>query len=239
MMKPIFFSVALFGALTVWPSGASAAEPQASTGAAMVNVTRQISPFFPVRLLRQGVTHGEAVVEVSLDQSGKLADYLVARYTHPEFADAAVDALQHWEFKLNQPVGVVMEIVFLFRLNGVLAVERFGGEGTLRHSVSAGEYVYQPCAPGELDHPPKPSHVVPPSYPAELEQQGVEGVVSINFYIDEKGRARLPVPVTQENRLLASLATAAVEQWQFEPPTRAGKPVLVHATQRFSFVAKK
>lgn len=195
--------------------------------------------FFPVRLLRQGITQGEAVVAVSLDQTGKLVDYLVARYTHPEFADAAVDALKQWKFKLDQPVGVVMEIVFLFRQNGVLAVERFGGEGVLHRSTSAGEYVYQPCAPGELDHPPKPLHLVPPSYPIELEQQGVEGVVSIDFYIDEKGHARLPVPVTQENSFLASLATAAVEQWEFEPPTRAGKPVLVHASQRFSFVAKK
>jgi len=35
------------------------------------------------------------------------------------------------------------------------------------------------------------------------------------------------------------IAIAAVEQWQFEPPTRQGKPVIVCANQEFSFVPGK
>lgn len=239
-MKRTFISAALFGAVFALSGTVRGTASQATSATpALVKVTQQISPHFPIRLLRRGVTEGEAVIRISLDQTGKLSDCLVERYTEPEFAEAALDAIKQWQFKLREPVGVVMGVTFLYRMHGVVAIERFAVDNVVAEERNKGEYAYAPCSPRDLDHRPKPTRVVSPDYPQELEQKGIEGSVAIDFYIDEQGRTRLPAPLTTENSILAGLATAAMEQWQFEPPTRGGKPVLVHATQRFSFVAKK
>lgn len=220
-------------------SSASSREPRAEeNSSALVKVVRQITPHFPIRLMRQGVTRGEATIAVAIEPDGKLHDFLVSRYTHRDFADAALDAVKEWKFSLSQPVGVVMEVSFLYEITGVLAIERYGIDARSNEETSRTFYAYQPCAPKDLDHPPKVTRQVPPVYPEEFERQGLVGVVTIHFYIDEQGHARLPVPAAAENQVLGSLATAAVAQWQFEPPTRGGKPVLVRAAQRFAFVAK-
>jgi hypothetical protein len=39
----------------------------------------------------------------------------------------------------------------------------------------------------------------------------------------------------EANEELAAIAITAVSQWQFDPPTSKGKPVLVLAQQDFSF----
>ena len=60
----------------------------------------------------------------------------------------------------------------------------------------------------------------------------------MEFYIDPQGRVRIP-SVSREtieaNPGLAAAAVTAVSQWQFAPPVSNGKPVLVVASQDFSF----
>lgn len=63
----------------------------------------------------------------------------------------------------------------------------------------------------------------------------VRGDVTVSFYIDEQGAVRMPYVLGQPNLELADLAVEAVRQWKFEPPTRQGRPVLVHAQQLFRF----
>lgn len=236
-MKTKLLSVAVFSAIGALCTPAFALEPQANPpAAAYVKITKQINPHFPPRLLRRGVTHGEAVTSISIDASGKIVDWLVSRYTHKEFADAAVNALKQWEFTPLQGVGVVMDVTFIYRIDGVVAVERFGGETTA--NLAYQDYTYRPCPPKELDKVPALKHRVTPTYPEEFEKQGITGSALVKFYIDESGRTRLAVPIAADNSILGGLATAAVDQWQFEPPTRAGKPVLVEVTQRFAFQPK-
>jgi TonB family protein len=59
--------------------------------------------------------------------------------------------------------------------------------------------------------------------------------VVVDFYIDETGAVRMPYVTGRPHTLLANLAVDAVRQWKFEPPTRNGTPVLVHARQVFHF----
>jgi len=64
------------------------------------------------------------------------------------------------------------------------------------------------------------------------------GKVSVEFYIDETGRVRMPSVDLETNEAyedLSATAIAAVGQWQFEPPTVKGRPVLVVAHQDFTF----
>jgi TonB family protein len=105
--------------------------------------------------------------------------------------------------------------------------------------TTEGRFAYQPCPAQQLDQPLKTVHVVKPVYPKELGDQGISGKVLIEFYVDEKGKTRMPTASRASNEVLAMIAIAAVEQWQFEPPTRKGKPILVCANQEFSFEPDK
>jgi TonB family protein len=68
-----------------------------------------------------------------------------------------------------------------------------------------------------------------------LARKGVHGRVSVDFYIDETGVVRMPAVSPRDNIELTALSLEALRQWRFEPPTRNGKPVLVKASQVFSF----
>ena len=98
-------------------------------------------------------------------------------------------------------------------------------------------YSYSACRLRELDRIPIPAHVVPPTPP----KGGLRDkrTITVEFYIDEEGRVRMPAIDREEpDDAYAAAAVAAVEQWQFEPPTRKGLPVLVLARQDFAFVPK-
>jgi TonB family protein len=65
---------------------------------------------------------------------------------------------------------------------------------------------------------------------------GVGGKVTVDFFVDESGKTRMPVVAGRSDDSLAGFAIAAVKQWRFEPPTRGGIPVLVRVSQDFNFV---
>jgi TonB family protein len=82
-------------------------------------------------------------------------------------------------------------------------------------------------------------HVVTPSIPDGVLAPGETRVVTVEFYIDQEGKVRVPAVAREDaDDRLATVAVAAVEQWRFEPPMRDKQPVLVLAQQDFRFVAK-
>jgi TonB family protein len=97
-------------------------------------------------------------------------------------------------------------------------------------------YIFQSFHLRDLDHIPTPVEVVAPV--AKLE--GAPRSVTVEFYIDEQGRVRMPaVDREAADDTLAAAAVAAVEKWRFEPPVRKGRPVLVFAEQPFNFKLKE
>ncbi|HYL74249.1 MAG TPA: energy transducer TonB [Bryobacteraceae bacterium] len=76
----------------------------------------------------------------------------------------------------------------------------------------------------------RPQNTAP--YP-EASRPDTRGAVVLSLDIDETGR---PVDVQVERYLdpiLESDLTAAVKQWRFEPASKDGRPVTVHATLTF------
>jgi TonB family protein len=69
----------------------------------------------------------------------------------------------------------------------------------------------------------------------EFEQRGVAGSATVEFYIDESGAVRMPAVFKADFPELGHLLADAVRQWKFDPPTRQGRPVLVHASQTVVF----
>ena len=204
-----------------------------------------MTPIFPHTLTNLGVREGYARVVLGVDGTGKLDELLVIGYTHPEFADSAVVAIKQWKFipaRLHgEPVACTTEIWIRYETEGAVVVSHTGAEQleSRLYQLMPRTFAYRPHTLRELDRIPTPITVVKPVYTTSLAAQGVQGTVRVDFYIDETGTVRLPAAVSEENFNLAGLAIPALLQWKFEPPTCQGKPVLVKASQVFTFTPDK
>ncbi|MBI5381857.1 MAG: energy transducer TonB [Opitutae bacterium] len=205
-----------------------------------VKIIQTVQPVFPLGVHELGYLHGDARVAISVDQTGRLTDHLVVEYSHPKFAQAAVEAIKQWRFEpalINgEPVSVRTEISINFEMSGVVIsydnnsyIEKYS------NTVFRDAIAYRPCSMKEIDRIPTPLQAVKPYYSDDLAKQGIKGEVTVEFYIDETGALRLPAVLQSAHPALANLAMSALMQWKFEPPTRKGKPVLVRAKQVFNF----
>ncbi len=201
-------------------------------------IIQTVDPVFPEALIPVYRNGGRVDLLISVDADGHLADWLVTRYTDKLFATAAVDALRHWEFEparvMGDPVPVCIELRFAFEVKGVVVSTTLGDTVTAMFN-SIMHDAYQPCSLRDLDRIPVPLAMVRPVYPQQFAEHGAVGDVVVDFYIDETGAVRLPYVTGWPHTLLANVAVDAVRQWKFEPPTRNGLPVLVHARQVFRF----
>jgi len=77
--------------------------------------------------------------------------------------------------------------------------------------------------------------MVKPIYPEDAREQGITGVVRLDITIDEAGKVVDAVVAESPHESLAKAATDAVLQWEYEPPTKDGKPVSVKATVTVKF----
>ncbi|HYC70667.1 MAG TPA: TonB family protein [Opitutaceae bacterium] len=238
----------LLGAGMVWgwasavrASGAGADLPaEAAPREEVLRVTKMVKPFFPRRALVEGARDGEAHVLFEVDGLGQIGDLMLLAYTRADFADAAVEAVRQWRFRPylvdGKPVTTIMRVAFLYRAGEIVAVDTMSVPGPLPAPRIAGSsFIHEPCPATELDRPVRPLRSDPPLYPAEFSDRGLVGRVRVEFYIDAAGEVRFPLVVSRTHPLLASVVTAAVKEWRFDPPRRRGRPVLVFATQEFQF----
>jgi len=101
------------------------------------------------------------------------------------------------------------------------------------------ETVHQPFPDDEpgpvLDRAPEALSKVPPSYPQDAREQGVQGLVQLRALVCEHGHVVRTVVVTSVP-LLDESAREAASRWVFRPAERAGQPVAawVDVPVRFS-----
>ena len=238
-----FLSFALFGIACLLPGGAAGAEPtlpvpSPSNETVPCMILEKIQPQFPVRMLKEGATHGVVRVLLHVNSTGELIDTLVTAHSRRPFADEALRAIEKWKFSPGRekgtPIDTIIDLTFTFEVKEVYLVQRFGTK-----DVSATErfegYDYHPRDVQSLDRLPTPLNLVEPTYPQEWVKQGIAGSVTVDFFIDETGKARFPAAAPGTHELLAGIAVAAVQQWRFIPPKAKGRPVLVRARQIFDF----
>lgn len=77
----------------------------------------------------------------------------------------------------------------------------------------------------EIDQRPRAVFQVAGSYPSEMRQRKVEGVVTILFIVDETGRVVNPRIEKSSHPEFEAPAIEALRQWKFEPAIKAGKRV--------------
>lgn len=243
-MKTLFrllLTVTLWGACSGLFAAAPGESPDDNAGLAVEQTDDLIYPF---SMTVSGILAGEARLVISVAASGQLDDVLVVGYTQPAFADAAVAALKRWHYEPARVHGVAhssrAHVYFTFKNGMGVMIQRMPGTLTSASITRKDEerYTYSACQLRELDRIPIPVHVVPPAS-FKSDPHGTKRTVTVEFYIDEDGRVRMPAIGRDEpDDDYAAAAVSAVEQWRFEPPMRKGLPVLVLARQDFTFVSK-
>jgi TonB family protein len=242
-MKTMPRSFFMLGLLFLPLVTASSEEPHPglAEGYEPLKIEQTWQPSFPHEAFVIGFDSGEAHVVIAVDATGALTDWLVTGYVHRAFADEAVRAIKKWKYEParlhGEPMPVVAKVDFRFDREGLTVVTQSLQENldSRLRETEKDHYSYRVHTLNELDHLPTPVHTVEPVYPAEWAAKGIVGVVSVEFYIDETGKVRMPGVANNALPLLANLAIDAVQQWQFEPVTCKGKPVLVRVSQDFSF----
>jgi TonB family protein len=82
---------------------------------------------------------------------------------------------------------------------------------------------------------PKVLHKTDPDYTQQAKDAKIEGTVVLQLEVHPDGRAHNMRVVRSLHAGLDQKALAAVEQWEFEPGTKDGKPVAVAATIELNF----
>jgi len=240
-MKTSILPLACSALLLALP--AAAQDPWNPVDRRTLSIVQTEQAVFPLRLLQTSVMNGDAWVAIDVDEKGQLTDWVVTGYSRKEFADSAVEALKQWRYLPpsldGQPWASVRELRFDFSRTGV--VVNFVGADAITNrfdELFAGHFAYRTYTLRELDRTPTPIHVVTPVSPAS-DPSGATHEVTVEFYIDEQGRVRLPsVDRAEAGTIYASCAITAVRGWRFDPPLCKGRPVLVLAHQQFKFVPK-
>lgn len=87
-----------------------------------------------------------------------------------------------------------------------------------------------------VDEPPRPTRQAAMEYPAAAKRNGVTGYVLLSLLIDDRGNVeRVRVLESEPAEVFDQVASAAVQDWQFDPAVYQGKPVRVWARQRIRF----
>jgi len=81
----------------------------------------------------------------------------------------------------------------------------------------------------EVDQPPRPIRVVPPRYPFEAQQKGIEGKITLRFVVDVNGQAQEPEVVKVDPPEIGDIfnesALEVVKRYKFRPAMKSGKAV--------------
>ena len=163
----------LAGALAAFVSHAPAAPLQKAPVIEAISFNETQQADHPLALLRKGVFEGWAKVSIAVDEEGKLLDALITGYSHPEFGQATLDAIQKWEFTPahvdGEPVSSVTQLNFNFNRdsNGATVLP-----ATLMEFISRRSSIVQPeenklIRLDKLDGIPVPLHIISPAYSAE------------------------------------------------------------------------
>ena len=185
-------------------------------------------------------SYGEVRVIINVDETGKLVDWLPVSYSHERYFQAAVEALKAWKFKPaavhGEPTGIRQQLVFNFESRGqVASFTGMEGANALFRSIVPLSEVRRVYSGKQLDAAPKPMKIVQPRWVPAVEKSAPGDGVLVDFYIDETGQPRMPTVSQYTDPTLAQSAVDALEKWEFSVPTRDGRPVIVRATQWFSF----
>jgi hypothetical protein len=230
---------------------------QASTGAEPVSyfnepvdeplkirVTRE--PQFPLELKLNGVTRGQAVFMLSVNEKDELEDYLMIAATHRQFGREVARVIEDWDFSAPrtgvEKIPVIQSVEINFEASGTVlsldvnSVTRLFLFDKLKHPDAFRTYKLS-----ELDDIPEPIQVEEPYIPKDLVDENKRVHAVFSFYIDPEGNVRMPLLQYVDDEvdpLILLITEQSLHGWKFTPPTYRGDPVLVRVAQPFQYQFK-
>jgi len=176
-----------------------------------------VQPVYPRAQLLAG-TGATVAAEFTVNAEGMVEDIAILEAKGSDFEAALRAAIESWVF---QPV----------RGEGAVAVRlRVTHEFSPSTAEARLALLLQPDGggikgPAGLDQKLKPLWRGFPVYPQQLLAERPSGKALIEFVIDRDGRARMPHVVEATAPEFGWAGVAAITQWVFERPLRAGQPV--------------
>lgn len=183
-------------------------------------------PSYPEAARRERV-QGVVVLELIVDEEGRVAEVDVLRGQPMGLTEAAVDAVRQWRYEPvlvdgeAVPVTLVATINFRLETGGPQPATEWQGRPVHRTS------------PGT--EPPTILSQTPPAYPEEARRAGVEGVVVLECIVDEEGRVVSAQVLRGQPLGLSEAAVEAVLQWRYEPVLKDGQPVVAAVVVTVNF----
>ena len=172
-------------------------------------LVKKVNPVYPEGARKKGV-QGIVILEVKIDESGKVMDAMVLRSV-PGLDQAAIEAIKQWIYEpmliQGKPVKAIFTVTVAFKL-GEKDIEKFAeGAVKVKDQIS----------------PPKLVRLVEPVYPEIARQAKVEGIVIVQARTDIQGRVK-DAMILRSVPLLDQAALDAVRQWVYEPLLIDGQP---------------
>ncbi|MBK1878695.1 energy transducer TonB [Pelagicoccus mobilis] len=208
-------------------------------------------PKFP-RSLRKKVEHGSVLLSLSINEEGKLEDWLPLYATDRAFIKEINKVVGQWAFYPPTDRGVPVPVIIDLEINFQLEETDERNNDPIYQTALSSFYAQNHAAQSykrlpyrvydlkELDQPVKVVHAVKPSIPKSLLKSKSGGQAAFEFYIDTNGHVRLLSLLKREGNIqdeALELMYQAIEHWVFEPPVKDGKQVTVKATQQIKFPA--
>jgi periplasmic protein TonB len=106
----------------------------------------------------------------------------------------------------------------------------------LEHFAMDGPVLKDSYTMGELDSPLTPLVKMPPIYPLRATRRGIEGSVTVEFIVTERGLVeQIRILASNPDHIFDKSVTRCLALWKFKPGTVEGLPVatLVQTTIRF------
>lgn len=192
-----------------------------------------VAPVYPYALRRDNV-RGAARATIAIDDEGRMTAIKIVEADRPEFGLAVASALAAFTFDPAYREG--KPVPFLLTYKHDFARQHFpqdNSDALLRWEKTAPAKILSSTA---LDVPLTTIARRDPIFPLMAPENVTSGEARVEFLVDEAGQVRLPRIVSASRDEFGYAATQAVSRWQYEPPKKGGKPVVVRVEQAFSFM---
>jgi len=254
-MKTVTYLIPLLMALTAGAMAATAA----------VTPPRPVetpAPAYPLELEDTGQS-GQALIELTITEQGRVARPHVQAADHPAFGQAALAVLDQWRFEParrdGEPVAQRVVLPFNFRAPVDQQFNAMVGRKVFQHLPPDTEIIDEAQLGRKLrsaNHTPalqpgvivalkdlgqvRPAHHVPPVLPRALQGREFDDVITVNCIVTPEGEVINPeldeMPQTAE---LAGPALLTAALSRFHPPRLRNRPVYVRTTLTIDFAQSK
>lgn len=170
-----------------------------------VKVIKQVAPVYPEEAERAGV-EGNVVLEVTIEKNGEVSLTKVIS-GDKLLQQAALDAVKQWRFTNDENGPVTIQLTIAFALNS--------DAGERQRDVRSLTNIYKVNA----------------VYPEPAKREGIQGQVSVEITVNEKGEV-IEARATGGHQKLRQAAVDAAKQFRFS--NGSGRTVV--ATVTFDFV---